>query len=176
MPELAGTDADFLLRRTPAGRVLAASRTVWDVLGWSPAACAAEGLWGIITDEAQRAVVRQLHFQVLATCGGRLMMQLPGLAGPLRVDVASKQLLDEPDRPIHVSARDVSHDVLGATQLAASERQWRVAFEQSPIGGALLDADAGTLVVNRALCRMLGYRSTSSPAWTSPQSWSPRAA
>ncbi len=169
-------DADFPLRRTAVGRVLAASRTVWDVRGWSPAACAAEGLRGIITGEAQRAVVRQLLSQVLATCGARSMMQLTGLAGPLRVNVAAKQLLDEPDRPIHVSARDVSHDVLGATQLAASERQWRVAFEQSAIGGALLDADGGILVVHRALCRMLGYRSTSSPAWTSPQSWSPRAA
>ncbi len=104
------------------------------------------------------------------------MMQLTGLAGPLRVDVAAKQLLDEPDRPIHVSDRDVSHDVLGATQLAASERQWRVAFEQSAIGGALLDADSGILVAHRVLCRMFGYRSTSSPAWTSPQSCSPRAA
>jgi len=60
--------------------------------------------------------------------------------------------------PFLITARDVSHDISASLQLAASEMQWRVAFEHSPIGGALLDADGGILVVNEALCRMLGWR------------------
>ncbi len=44
-----------------------------------------------------------------------------------------------------------------SSRLAASERQWRVAFEHSPIGGALLDAVGGILVANEALPRMVGW-------------------
>ena len=72
--------------------------------------------------------------------------------------MSAKHLVDQPDRPVHVVARDVSDDMAAATQLAASELQWRLAFEHSPIGGALLDADGNFLVVNTALCRMLGMR------------------
>lgn len=56
-----------------------------------------------------------------------------------------------------VTARDVHHDREAATQLALSEQQWRLAFEHSPIGGALLDRTGGVLVVHEALCRMTGH-------------------
>jgi PAS domain-containing protein len=63
-----------------------------------------------------------------------------------------------PGTPVLITARDITHDLAATTQLAASELQWRVAFEQSPIGGALLDADGGVLVVNQALAAMTGWR------------------
>ena len=158
VPSLAGTDADFVLRVSPDGLLLGASDTVADVLGWDLHRCATEGLFAAIVDTTQRAAVRQLRAQVLATGSARTTLQASGVSGTLWVDVAAKQLRDEPGAPIHVSARDVSDDVAAATQLSASELQWRVAFEHSPIGGALLDAAGGILVVNAALCRTLGWR------------------
>jgi len=84
-------------------------------------------------------------------------VQLSAGAQRLWLDVAGKHLVGEPGTPIHISARDVSHDLELATRLAASERQWRVAFEHSPIGGALLDGVGGISVANEALPRMVGW-------------------
>ncbi len=158
VPRLRATDADFVLRVSPAGSLLAASDSVAGVLGWDLERCATEGIWVAILDEAQRVAVRQLMAQVLATGSARTTLQATAVDGVVWVDVAAKQLLDEPGAPILIMARDVSDDLAAATQLAASEMQWRVAFEHSPIGGALLEAGGGILVVNEALCRMLGWR------------------
>ena len=158
LPTLAATDADFVLRVRPDGRLLAASDTVADVLGWDLQRCADEGIWTAIADEAQCAAVRQMLRHVLATGSARTTLQVSAAGTGLWVDVAAKHLLDEPGTPVLICARDVSDDLIAAAELAASEQQWRVAFEHSPIGGALLDDDGAILVVNEALCRMLGRR------------------
>ncbi len=154
---LVATDGDFVLRVSSAGRLLGASDSVADVLGWDVERCAADGLCAEISDEAQRVVARQFLAQVLARGRARSTVQLSAGAQRLWLDVAGKHLVREPGTPIHISARDVSHDLELAAQLAASERQWRVAFEHSPIGGALLDAVGGILVANEALPPMLGW-------------------
>jgi len=154
---LVATDGDFVLRVSSAGRLLGASDSVADVLGWDVERCAADGLCAEISDEAQRVVARQFLAQVLAQGRARSTVRLSAGAQRLWLDVAGKHLVGEPGTPIHISARDVSHDLELAAQLAASERQWRVAFEHSPIGGALLDAVGGILVANEALPPMLGW-------------------
>jgi len=154
---LVATDGDFVLRVSSAGRLLGASDSVADVLGWDVERCAADGLCAEISDEAQRVVARQFLAQVLAHGRARSTVQLSAGAQRLWLDVAGKHLVSEPGTPIHISARDVSHDLELAAQLAASERQWRVAFEHSPIGGALLDAVGGILVANEALPPMVGW-------------------
>ncbi len=158
LPLLPSTDADFSMVLTPSGHLLAASGTVADVLGWDVEQCAAEGLWAAIVEESQRAAVRELLKQVVARGTARMTLQTPSTCGPLWVDAAAKLLRDEPGTPILITARDVTHDLAAASQLAASELQWRVAFEHSPIGGALLDAAGAVLVVNEALCTMTGWR------------------
>ena len=155
---LLSTDADFTLLLSPAGGLLAASSSVVDLLGWDVERCAREGIWTAIVDETQRASFRELLSQALATGSARMTVQAPSRDGPLWVDVAAKQLHGEPGAPVLFAARDVTHDLAAATQLAASELQWRVAFEHSPSGGALFDAGGGILVVNEALCRMTGWR------------------
>jgi len=123
------TDGDFVLRVSSAGRLLGASDSVADVLGWDVERCAAEGLCAEISDEAQRVVARQFLAQVLAQGRARSTVQLSAGNQRLWLDVAGKHLVGEPGAPIHISARDVSHDLELAARLAASERQWRVAFE-----------------------------------------------
>jgi len=154
---LVATDGDFVLRVSSAGRLLGASDSVADVLGWDVERCAADGLCAEISDEAQRVVARQFLAQVLVRGRARSTVQLSAGAQRLWLDVAGKHLVREPGTPIHISARDVSRDLELAAQLAASERQWRVAFEHSPIGGALLDAVGGILVANEALPPMVGW-------------------
>jgi diguanylate cyclase (GGDEF)-like protein/PAS domain S-box-containing protein len=143
---------------TPEGALLGASRTVSDVLGWDLELCARSGVWAVLVDPGHRAAFEQLVKQVLATGAARMTLQAPSLDGPLWVDAAAKQLLHEPGAPVLLTARDITHDLAATNQLAASELQWRVAFEQSPIGGALLDEDGGVLVVNQALSAMTGWR------------------
>jgi PAS domain-containing protein len=150
---LESTDADFSLLVAPDGGLLGASRTVTDVLGWDLALCARAGVWSVLVDPGHRAAFEQLMKQVLATGAARMTLQAPSLDGPLWVDAAAKQLLHEPGPRSSSPPADITHDLAATTQLAASELQWRVAFEQSPIGGALLDADGGVLVVNQALGR-----------------------
>ena len=74
------------------------------------------------------------------------------------IDVSAKHMVDTQGQPILVVARDVTDDVMAQTLLAASERRWRVAFEHSPIGGALTDETGRILVANETLGRMLGTR------------------
>jgi len=155
---LAHTDADYLLRLSASGLLLAASPNVASVLGWDLERCAAEGLEAEVHDPAQRAALEQLRVQLHATGSARTTMRLDTPGGTLWLDVAAKRLVDELGTPVHVSARDVTDEMAATVQLAANEQQWRVAFEHSPIGGALLDGDGGVLLVNDALCAMLGWR------------------
>ncbi len=158
MRRLTSTAADFVLELSPDGLLQAASDTVAEVLGWDLARCAVQGVCAEVTDAAQRAAFRQLLTQALATGSARTTLQTSSPGGAVWVDVSVKHLVDEPGSPVYVIARDVSDDMAAASQLAASELQWRLAFEHSPIGGALLDEDGNFLVVNTALCRMLGVR------------------
>ncbi len=152
------TDADLVLQMTPSGRLLAASPNVPEVLGWDLDLMAREGLWAVVTDEAQQTAVLLLREALLRSGSARRTLALPSAAGPVWLDVAAKHLVDQPGRPVHVSARDVTEDLAENAQLAASEQQWRVAFEHSPIGGALLDPDGSVLLANDALSAMLGWR------------------
>ncbi len=156
--QLVATDGDFVMTVSPEGRLLAASESVRTVLGWDLVECAQVGVCAAVVDEAQQAALRHLHAQVMSTGGARSTVQLNAANGRLWVDVAAKRLTAEPGSPIHVSARDVSDDLAAARELAASEQQWRVAFEHSPIGGAMLSTSGAILVANTALARMVGWR------------------
>lgn len=166
---LPSTDADFALLVTADGGLLSASTTVWDRLGWDHTQCARHGLWAAVVDGGQRAAVRHLLSETFTTGSARTTLWLPSVRGPLWVDAAAK-LVDVSDvsdvsgasnvapRAVLVTARDVTHDLAAESQISASEHQWRMAFEHSPIGGVLLDAEGGLLVVNGAMCRMTGWR------------------
>jgi diguanylate cyclase (GGDEF)-like protein/PAS domain S-box-containing protein len=155
---LTAADGDFVMTVSPTGRLLEASDSVSTVLGWDLLRCARVGIWDAVVDEGQQVALRHLLAQVLANGGARATVQLTGRFGRLWVDVAAKHLRDEIGAPVHISARDVSDDLAASRQLAASEQQWRVAFEHSPIGGAMLSTTGAVLVANKALARMVGWR------------------
>ena len=153
VPELLSTDADFILLLGADGSVHASSSSVREHLGWDLTA----GLWGAVDDPGHQVAVRALLTQALTTGSARMTLQVPSPDGPLWVDAAAKRM-GQPERVrVLVTARDVTHDLAAAGELAASEAQWRAAFEHSPIGGALLDEHGALLVVNEAFCRMTGW-------------------
>lgn len=53
--------------------------------------------------------------------------------------------------------RDITLGKVVQGRLSESEERFRRAFEEAPIGMALISQDSRLLEVNRALCRMLGY-------------------
>ncbi|HEX5614154.1 MAG TPA: PAS domain S-box protein [Acidimicrobiia bacterium] len=55
------------------------------------------------------------------------------------------------------NARDISDRKAAEAARADSEARFRSAFESAPIGMALQDLDGRFLMVNRALCELLGY-------------------
>lgn len=154
--ELLSTDSDFCLLLTPAGTVLGMSDTVADLLGWDFRAWKEENLWATLGKTSDEVVLRSLVDRATVDGAARMTVQLASMAGGLWVDAAAKRLDDDPRQAVLVTARDVTHDREAAAALARSEQQWRMAFEQSPIGGALLDGSGAVLVVNEALCKMTG--------------------
>ncbi|PZS32595.1 MAG: GGDEF domain-containing protein [Pseudonocardiales bacterium] len=154
------TDVDYLLRLSVDGVVQAASGNIAEVLGWDLPRAAEEGIFAVIGDEAQRAALRALWRQLHEKGSARGTVQLSSRSGLVWLDIAAKRVRGNAgnEQVVHVSARDVTDDMAATSQLTASEREWRVAFEHSPIGGALLEPDGSVLLANDALCTMLGWR------------------
>jgi diguanylate cyclase (GGDEF)-like protein/PAS domain S-box-containing protein len=57
-------------------------------------------------------------------------------------------------------ARDITDRVRAERQIEEAEERFRLAFEQAPIGIAMVSLDGSLLRVNDALCRMLGFTGT----------------
>jgi PAS domain S-box-containing protein len=79
--------------------------------------------------------------------------------GDLRMIHARGEIvLDENGRPavVHGTCQDVTENHRVEDQLRAAEQLFRRAFDDAPIGMALIDLDGRWLRLNRSLCQMLG--------------------
>jgi two-component system cell cycle sensor histidine kinase/response regulator CckA len=79
--------------------------------------------------------------------------------GDLRMIQARGEIvLDEEGRPaiVHGTCQDVTDNRRVEDALRATEQLFRRAFDDAPIGMALIDLDGGWLRLNRSLCQMLG--------------------
>jgi two-component system, cell cycle sensor histidine kinase and response regulator CckA len=79
--------------------------------------------------------------------------------GDLRMIHARGEIvLDEEGRPaiVHGTCQDVTDNRRVEDALRATEQLFRRAFDDAPIGMALIDLDGGWLRLNRSLCQMLG--------------------
>ena len=79
--------------------------------------------------------------------------------GELRmIHARGEVVLDENGRPavVHGTCQDVTESHRVEDQLRAAEQLFRRAFDDAPIGMALIDLDGRWLRLNRSLCQMLG--------------------
>jgi two-component system, cell cycle sensor histidine kinase and response regulator CckA len=79
--------------------------------------------------------------------------------GDLRMIHARGEIvLDDDGRPavVHGTCQDVTDNRRVEDALRATEQLFRRAFDDAPIGMALIDLDGGWLRLNRSLCQMLG--------------------
>jgi PAS domain S-box-containing protein len=122
---------------------------------------------------ANDASVRVFGFARAAMAGARMSYLCPGAddgvladgpgvfvrADGTRVDVdVSSYEVDFHGRASRVVlARDLTGERAAQRALEASERRFRAAMENAPIGMALVGLDGRWLEANRALCRLTGY-------------------
>jgi two-component system cell cycle sensor histidine kinase/response regulator CckA len=79
--------------------------------------------------------------------------------GELRaIHARGEIVLDDDGRPavVHGTCQDVTDNRRVEDALRATEQLFRRAFDDAPIGMALIDLDGGWLRLNRSLCQMLG--------------------
>src|SRR4051812_13231238 len=79
--------------------------------------------------------------------------------GELRmIHARGEVVVDERGRPsvVHGTCQDVTESHRVEDQLRAAEQLFRRAFDDAPIGMALIDLDGRWLRLNRSLCQMLG--------------------
>ena len=74
------------------------------------------------------------------------------------MDSIGTNLLDDPQvGAVVLNSRDVTDRRRAEEALKESEERFRGAFNDAPVGVALVDPDGRYLKVNHALCEMLGY-------------------
>jgi diguanylate cyclase (GGDEF)-like protein/PAS domain S-box-containing protein len=153
------TEADLLAVLTRTGRIVSVSATVGSLLGVDAEDLHDVPIWSTLVPQdvpTVRNVARRLAL-------GRQLRDTLRLhhrnGAAVWLDVAAKCLEPPAGEPVVlVSAREVTHDVLALQQLAESEQRWRLTFDHSPIGAALIDRSGEILLANPSLGRILGYR------------------
>ena len=157
---VAHTDADLVLITTLDGVCLEVSATVEWMLGLTPEQVVDRPLATVVT-ALDVPTVQAMFERVRRDGAARTTMRLHHRNGAqLWLDVSAKRLEGE-EPVVLVSGRDVTDDVVALQHLAESEQRWRLAFEHSPIGAALVSADGDIMLANGSLAAMLGRRADS---------------
>ncbi|MDQ1697851.1 MAG: hypothetical protein QOJ03_3204 [Frankiaceae bacterium] len=155
------TDADLVLVTTLDDKCLEVGSTAESVLGVPAAELRGRALCDVVAP-ADKLVVQAVTDRVRGQGNARTTIRLSHRAGhQVWLDVSAK-LLAKASAPggqvILIVARDVTDDIVAIEHLAESERRWRLAFEHSPIGAALVGADGEILLANASLGAMLHHR------------------
>ena len=152
------TDADLVLITTPDGVCLEASSTVEQMLGLRVGDVVGRAVVEVV-GELDAASLQAVFARVRRDGSARTTIRLtPVSAPPLWLDVSAKVVTKGESDLVVFAARDVTDDVLALEHLAESEQRWRLAFEHSPIGAALVSTEGEILLANGSLAKMLGRR------------------
>ena len=153
------TDADVVMVTTPDGVCLDVSDTLETMLGIDPDAVLGKSIVGAVS-AYDVPTLQALFDRVHRSGAARTTMRLHHRSGTqIWLDVSAKRVTsDTGTEVVLVSGRDVTDDVVALQHLAESEQRWRLAFEHSPIGAALVSSDGEILLANSSLGTMLGYR------------------
>ncbi|MCA9837156.1 MAG: PAS domain S-box protein [Trueperaceae bacterium] len=148
---------------TPDGVVLEANQTAldfgglsredvvgkpfWETKWWSLSSTTQEDLKAAIAEAAQGKAVR---YSVDVLGAGEQVIS---------IDFSLRPVLDEAARVVALvpEGRDVTEQIQAEKRLAESEARFHSAFDQSPIGMALVSPEGKWLEVNASVCQFFGY-------------------
>jgi PAS domain S-box-containing protein len=155
------TDDDIVVVTSVSGRCLDVSPSLVSMLGVP----LEEALgYGIDTAMAPYdvAALRTVWDRVRLAGSGRSTIRVHHRNGQsVWLDISGQRFEDHPvyDRPICLFvARDVTDEVRAQEHMAESEQRWRLAFEHSPIGAALITSSGDISLANASLGKMLEQR------------------
>lgn len=155
------TDDDLLVVTSTAGRCLDVSPSVATMLGIAVDDAVGHSLCDVV-DHADSQTVRNVWDRLNQTGHVRTTIRVSHRNGqPVWLDVAAQTLPDHPSYDGAVClfvARDVTDDMSANEHLGESEQRWRLAFEHSPIGAALVTAAGDISLANASLGFMLDQR------------------
>lgn len=149
--------SDVVIQVDKAGIVEWISPSVTDRYGWEPADLAGRSFFDLV-DPAQR-VDLEVELTPGASAQERTFRFLHRRGAATWVSAAVAGLRDE----LHgatgmmLSLRDSEAEMQARASLETSERRFRLAMRQSPIGMALVALNGRWLEVNDALAAMVGY-------------------
>jgi diguanylate cyclase (GGDEF)-like protein/PAS domain S-box-containing protein len=155
------TDDDVVLVADLDGRGIEASASLTTILGIPVEECPGAPIWELVVPQDStmvKAMFERLHR------AGQLRSTIrvhhrDGRQGWL--DVSAQRLDGHPAyvEPVFlIVGRDVTDDVRAQEHLAEAEQRWRLAFEHSPIGAALVTAAGDIALANSSLADMLELR------------------
>jgi len=155
------TDDDLLVVTTPSGRCLDVSPSLPAILGIAVDELVAARVSEVVSGVDSQAI-RTVWDRLAATGRVRTTIRVHHRNGrSVWLDIAGQRLEHHPryDRPVCLFvARDVTDDVHAQDHLAESEQRWRLAFEHSPIGAALVTVSGDISLANASLGKMLEHR------------------
>jgi PAS domain S-box-containing protein len=140
------------------GRLLSVNPAAARALGYEPAELIGKHLAGLLAPSA-RAGFPGYVARIGTGNADSGLMRIRTKAGDERIWKYNNVRFDEPGRAPYVlgHAQDMTDQILGEEVLRHSEERFRNAFDNAPIGMALMGLDSRWLKVNPALCEILGY-------------------
>jgi diguanylate cyclase (GGDEF)-like protein/PAS domain S-box-containing protein len=155
------TNADLLVVTSISGRCLDVSPNLDLIIGLSRGEAIGSELCGVV-DRSDVQTLKTVWRRLNQTGQVRSTIRVGHRDGQsVWLDVAGQRLLDHPsyDEPVCLFvARDVTDDMSANEHIGESEQRWRLAFEHSPIGAALVDVSGDILLANASLGLMLEQR------------------
>jgi len=155
------TDDDLVVVTSASGRCLDVSPSVVRLLGVGQDEAVGKSLYTVV-EPADVHAIRQVWERVAKSGTARSTIRLHHRSGQLVwMDVSGVKIEHHPeyDRTVLLfMARDVTDDVVAQDHLAEAEQRWRLAFEHSPIGAALVTDSGDIALANASLGLMLEHR------------------
>ena len=145
------------------GILLEANETALQIAQLTPDDVVGKPFWECHWFQMDDATVRKTRESVARAAGGEFVQYQTDVCGTDGVthiiDFSLKPVCDDLGHVAYLVAEghDVTARVFAQRALDANERLFRAAFDDAPIGTAIVGLDGRWIEVNDALCNMLGY-------------------
>ena len=129
--------------------------------GWRPDELVGQDAYEVLIHPGDHERLREVHARILERLqpdrATYRMLRKDG--GFIWVDTITRIVRDQRSRPVGLqsSTRDVTETRRAVEALEAAREHFRRAFDDAPIGMAIVTLDGGFERVNRALCELFGY-------------------